>query len=286
MLSKFSRVVCDLGSQDFDSLDLAFSRTWFGLGFLNSNVSYLAFREFGLGYRGSLNFVNFQNSFLYLCGVENFHYTDTNSIFSNFIVYQGHTGDSVALLADVVFPGLTFIEKESSFLNMESKVQKTFPLKLLSFSSQIDWKIVNALKLFFYRHSTFIEFEGFVEYENEDDDDFEPITSEKIMESCSFFTNMSQIHRKLYLLTPCLKEPLQYYSNFSKFADNIILKFRDAYLVPWSSFSPFRSLFFFQNRIIVSNKENFFNTNILTRVSKILSLSSNRFKLNQVNFVN
>ena len=42
-----------------------------------------------------------------------------------FVVYQGHHGDQGALLADVVFPGAAYTEKEATYVNTEGRPQRT-----------------------------------------------------------------------------------------------------------------------------------------------------------------
>src|SRR6185312_2501434 len=67
-LVKFSNVIL--------SKELSVDFYWFGLSFITFNaVSSLGAKELGLGYRSFSNAPVFYNSFLYLCGVEEF-YTD------------------------------------------------------------------------------------------------------------------------------------------------------------------------------------------------------------------
>ncbi len=50
---------------------------------------------------------------------------DFESLKNCFVVYIGSHGDKGAHIADVILPGLTFAEKESSYINIEGKIQKT-----------------------------------------------------------------------------------------------------------------------------------------------------------------
>ena len=50
---------------------------------------------------------------------------DFKNINARFIIYQGHHGDHGAHAANLILPGLAFSEKESTYVNIEGRVQKT-----------------------------------------------------------------------------------------------------------------------------------------------------------------
>lgn len=62
-----------------------------------------------------------------------------------FVVYQGHTGDIGAELADIVLPGFAYTEKQSTYVNMEGRVQQTLAAVYPNSKAREDWKIVRAL---------------------------------------------------------------------------------------------------------------------------------------------
>jgi NADH-quinone oxidoreductase subunit G len=59
-----------------------------------------------------------------------------------FIVYIGHHGDKAAEIADVVLPAPAFTEKNSTYVNLEGRVQNTYSAIDPLGEAQIDWKII------------------------------------------------------------------------------------------------------------------------------------------------
>jgi NADH dehydrogenase/NADH:ubiquinone oxidoreductase subunit G len=64
---------------------------------------------------------------------------------SDLIVYQGHHGDRVANVADVILPGSAPTEKNSIFINNAGKIQVTKFIFAPPGDSRNDWKILKAL---------------------------------------------------------------------------------------------------------------------------------------------
>jgi NADH-quinone oxidoreductase subunit G len=58
------------------------------------------------------------------------------------IVYIGHHGDKAAEIADVVLPAPAFTEKNSTYVNLEGRVQNTYSAIDPLGEAQIDWKII------------------------------------------------------------------------------------------------------------------------------------------------
>jgi NADH-quinone oxidoreductase subunit G len=82
-----------------------------------------------LGLLPGVNFYNHRKlkrinkTFYYLLGADEFlPIAETNECF---FVYQGHHGDKLAKKANVILPGLSFLEKNSSFLNLQGFSQGT-----------------------------------------------------------------------------------------------------------------------------------------------------------------
>lgn len=70
-----------------------------------------------------------------------------------FNIYLGHHGSGQISLADVILPGATFIEKNSTYLNIEGRTQETRLVNLPPDLAREDWKILKAL-------SGFIDLQG------------------------------------------------------------------------------------------------------------------------------
>jgi len=63
-----------------------------------------------------------------------------------FTVYQGHHGDVGATLADLVLPGLTYVEKSATFVNTEGRPQRTTKVSVpVPGQAREDWLIIRAL---------------------------------------------------------------------------------------------------------------------------------------------
>uniref|UniRef100_A0A8W8M8Z9 NADH-ubiquinone oxidoreductase 75 kDa subunit, mitochondrial n=5 Tax=Magallana TaxID=2171616 RepID=A0A8W8M8Z9_MAGGI len=62
-----------------------------------------------------------------------------------FIIYQGHHGDKGAAMADVVFPGAAYTEKEGTYVNTEGRAQETKLAVSPPGMARDDWKIIRAL---------------------------------------------------------------------------------------------------------------------------------------------
>jgi NADH dehydrogenase (ubiquinone) Fe-S protein 1 len=63
----------------------------------------------------------------------------------SFVVYQGHHGDFGASVADVVLPGLAYVEKSATFVNTEGRPQMTRKAVPAPGAAREDWKIIRAL---------------------------------------------------------------------------------------------------------------------------------------------
>lgn len=237
ILHKYSNLVSDSG--------------WHGLSFIDSKISSFASKDLSLQYNG-LNFVpKLDSSFLYLCGVERSDLLNIGNTVS-FRVFQGHSGDSLAFSSDVVLPGCTFVEKESLYISLEGKVQKTkFLLNAPSFA-RLDWKIIAGFRIFFFENYSKTELK-IKELHN-----IKQIRSRLISYSPSFiiseFLNFNSSHRFLGF--------------FSYFYFNFI----------------FRPYFYGYNMIFINNSKNHYLNNSITQVSKILGVCATRFNSRQNNF--
>lgn len=57
----------------------------------------------------------------------------------------GHHGDVGATMADVIFPGAAYTEKQGSYVNMEGRPQQTLTAVTPPGLARVDWKIIRAL---------------------------------------------------------------------------------------------------------------------------------------------
>lgn len=62
-----------------------------------------------------------------------------------FVIYQGHHGDKSVYSADIILPGAAYTEKDSTYVNTEGRVQRTYAAVPPPRYAQSDWEIVNAL---------------------------------------------------------------------------------------------------------------------------------------------
>jgi len=79
--------------------------------------------------------------FLYLLGFDNVNF-DKND---KFIIYQGSHGDKGAEIADIIFPGAAYTEKDGLFVNLEGKLQRAYKASYPPGEAKEDWKIFNLL---------------------------------------------------------------------------------------------------------------------------------------------
>jgi NADH dehydrogenase (ubiquinone) Fe-S protein 1 len=63
-----------------------------------------------------------------------------------FTIYQGHTGDVGASMADLILPGVAYTEKNATYVNLEGRVQRTAQAGTASAGqAREDWTIVRAI---------------------------------------------------------------------------------------------------------------------------------------------
>ncbi|AFX98788.1 NADH dehydrogenase (quinone), G subunit [Candidatus Endolissoclinum faulkneri L2] len=62
-----------------------------------------------------------------------------------FVIYQGHHGDRGAHIADVIFPGAAYTEKDGIYVNTEGRIQMGIAAVFPPGQARDDWKILRAL---------------------------------------------------------------------------------------------------------------------------------------------
>lgn len=229
---------------------------WLGLNLIDSRISLNSAHDLGLCYTTFQEDTLLDSSFLYLYGIERstLKTLPVNSFF--FRIFQGHSGDMNASMADVVLPGCTFIEKEAMYTTLEGRIQKTkFLLAGLSLS-RIDWKIITGFRIYFFAH-----------YLNNNE-----ISSKGYRQ----FSKINEIRSRLIEYSPSFRIP-----------ELVTVHFSHKFFSTFSSFnhgSVFRILFYIYNFLFINNSKNFFLNNAITRNSKIMSICAGRYAIRQSNF--
>jgi NADH-quinone oxidoreductase subunit G len=79
---------------------------------------------------------------VYLLGADEI---DAEALKDAFVIYQGHHGDKGAQVADVIFPGAAYTEKQGSYMNLEGRLQRTQQAVVAPGEAREDWKILRVL---------------------------------------------------------------------------------------------------------------------------------------------
>ena len=78
---------------------------------------------------------------IYLLGADNFKFEKKDK----FIIYQGSHGDKGAEIADIIFPGAAYTEKNGLFVNLEGKLQNAYKASYPPGDAREDWVIIKDL---------------------------------------------------------------------------------------------------------------------------------------------
>ncbi|XP_069111748.1 NADH-ubiquinone oxidoreductase 75 kDa subunit, mitochondrial-like [Argopecten irradians] len=99
-----------------------------------------------LGFKAGVDYIR-QNppKVLYLLGADEGAITRADLPKDCFVIYQGHHGDIGASMADVVFPGAAYTEKDGTYVNTEGRAQQTRMAVSPPGLARNDWKIIRAL---------------------------------------------------------------------------------------------------------------------------------------------
>ncbi len=77
---------------------------------------------------------------IFILGADEINLEKINS--NAFIVYIGHHGDRIATIADIILPAPAFTEKNSTYVNLEGRVQNTFCSIDSLGQAKSDWQII------------------------------------------------------------------------------------------------------------------------------------------------
>lgn len=80
---------------------------------------------------------------VYLLGEDNFRHEEIPE--DAFVIYQGHTGDEGALYADLILPTSSYLEKSTTYVNVDGRPQRSNAALTSPGFSQHDWMVLRAL---------------------------------------------------------------------------------------------------------------------------------------------
>lgn len=120
---------------------------WNGVNILHINAGSVAACDFGIQ-SYNLSPHSSKYNLAYLIGVDDQKIVQNIRNLADCVVYQGHHGDIGAMFADIILPGSAYTEKESTYVNLEGRSQKTKVAFYPPGDSREDWKILRALAEF------------------------------------------------------------------------------------------------------------------------------------------
>lgn len=160
-LSKAKRPMIVLGAQQFERADGAAilasvqklssqlssrigDKNWKVLNILHQVASQVAALD--LGYKAGIDELKgCPPSVLFLLGADDGVISRSDLPRGTFVIYQGHHGDAGATMADAIFPGAAYTEKQASYVNTEGRSQQTLVAVSPPGMAREDWKIIRAL---------------------------------------------------------------------------------------------------------------------------------------------
>ena len=120
------------------------TKEWNALNVLSQQASRVGSIDLGLYSINEKNNFNFfdrldndEFKFVYLLGADNINFAKKDK----FIVYQGSHGDKGAEIADIIFPGAAYTEKNGLFVNLEGKLQTAYKASYPPGNAREDWVI-------------------------------------------------------------------------------------------------------------------------------------------------
>ena len=117
---------------------------WNGLNVLQDNTSTITAKELGINsihanIKGNYDILR-NYKLIYAANVDNILFPK-----DAFVIYHGHHGDKGALQADLILPALSFIEKETFYVNANGLLQFTNAAITGPGQAKEDWKIIKAI---------------------------------------------------------------------------------------------------------------------------------------------
>ena len=156
-MQKASKPLIIFGNNDFknnsqqfysilkSNLNLSFTKSYNFINFLTTNMGLINSCEIGLK---SINLKKLQSlNTIFLLNTSNFNLNLLNK--NTKVIFIGSNGPNDVSNIDLLLPGVSVIENDSHFLNINSFLQQTKKVSMLKKDSRYDWKIFNALLHFF-----------------------------------------------------------------------------------------------------------------------------------------
>ncbi|XP_049855933.1 NADH-ubiquinone oxidoreductase 75 kDa subunit, mitochondrial isoform X1 [Schistocerca gregaria] len=117
---------------------------WKVLNVLHRVASQVAALD--IGYKAGVEEIrNNPPKVLFLLGADEGTISRSDLPADAFVIYQGHHGDVGASMADAIFPGAAYTEKQASYVNTEGRAQQTLVAVTPPGLAREDWKIIRAL---------------------------------------------------------------------------------------------------------------------------------------------
>ncbi|XP_035249481.1 NADH-ubiquinone oxidoreductase 75 kDa subunit, mitochondrial-like isoform X2 [Anguilla anguilla] len=118
--------------------------TWKVLNVLHRAASQVAALD--LGYRPGVDTVRGNPpKVLFLLGADAGCVARQDLPKDSLVIYQGHHGDTGAIMADIILPGAAYTEKCGTYVNTEGRAQQTRVAVTAPDMAREDWKIIRAI---------------------------------------------------------------------------------------------------------------------------------------------
>ena len=114
---------------------------WNGFNILHNQISTIGALELGVK---PYNYnQNKKSKLVILLGYDDIHPGDIDE--NATVIYIGSHGSKGAERADIVLPGATYLEKNSTYVSTEGRVQTTLPSVVPPYLAREDWEIIRAI---------------------------------------------------------------------------------------------------------------------------------------------
>lgn len=117
------------------------SKGWNGLNILHNNIATVGALE--LGIKPTIKNDTNKSKLVILLGYDDFLPTDIDP--NAFVIYIGSHGDKGAERANIVLPGGTYLEKNSTYVSTEGRVETTKSSIQPPLLAREDWEIIRAI---------------------------------------------------------------------------------------------------------------------------------------------
>lgn len=129
------------GFSTIESLSHVNREDWCGLNYITTGANSVGQLHAGIQYIG--DYVGKKDiTVYYIVGSDEI---EINKGKDDIVIYQGHHGDQIVKYADIVLPGVTVVEKEGLYINVEGRVQKNKFVFYPGGNARGDWQILRSL---------------------------------------------------------------------------------------------------------------------------------------------